>query len=246
MLSFADNSSKKMITINVLQRVFHIKFENSSVTCFIIDVDNKQYFVTAKHVIKNLKEKDIIEIYHEEQWKKLDVQLIGHHEKADVTVFATNLHLPSHPMTATTDGIALSQDVFFLGFPLGLMSEAGEINRNFPLPLVKKGCLSSMSFSKEISEGPYMFIDGHNNRGFSGGPVVFQKGIGQEFFVCGVIHGYMNDIGDVISLPTENTDKLVALQNSGIMKVYSIENALDLIKKNPNGFSIPIVNNAKK
>lgn len=231
-----------MITSNVLQRVFHIKFENSSATAFTVDIDNKQYFVTAKHVLINLKTIDVIEIFHEGVWKKLNVVLIGHHNKADVTVFAIDSYIAGHSMLATTDGIVLSQEVFFLGFPLGLMSDAGEINRNFPLPLVKKGCLSAMFFKKEDSEGAYMFIDGHNNRGFSGGPVVFQKSPGQEFSVCGVIHGYMNDIGDVISLPTENKEKLVSLQNSGIMKAYSIKNALDLIENNPDGFPIPIFN----
>jgi len=232
-----------MITANVLQRVFHIKFGNSSATAFIIDVDEKQYFVTAKHVLKDIKAEDMIEIYHESVWKKLEVKLVGHHDKADVTVFATNnVHLPSHPMTPTMDGIALSQDVFFLGFPLGLMSEAGEINRNFPFPLVKKGCLSSIPIKDPNSpDGRYMLIDGHNNRGFSGGPVVFQKTLGGEFFVCGVIHGYMQDIGDVVPVPTENDTKLVAMQNSGIMKVYSIEHALELINTNPIGCPIPKV-----
>jgi S1-C subfamily serine protease len=230
-----------MITSNVLQRVFHIKFRNSSATAFTIDIDGKQYFVTAKHVLLNLKTMDFIEIFHDNLWKKLNVVLIGHSEKADVTVFAIDLYIPAYPLTATATGIVLSQEVFFLGFPLGLMSDVGEINRNFPLPLVKKGCLSSMPFSKENSEGPYMFIDGHNNRGFSGGPVVFQKSAGQEFSVCGIIHGYMNDIGDVVSLPTENTEKLISLQNSGIMKAYSIQNALDLIQANPIGFLIPSI-----
>ncbi len=236
-----------MITANVLQRVFRIKFGNISGTCFIIDVDNKQYFVTAKHVVHDLKSKDVVEIFQENIWKKLEVVLVGHHQKADITVFAINLCIPSHPMEATTAGLTLGQDVFFLGFPLGLMSESGELNRNFPFPLVKKGCVSSMALlAKGSPEAPYFFVDGHNNRGFSGGPVVFQKRPGGEFFVFGVINSYMNDIGDVISIPTENDSKLLAQHNSGIMKIYSITNALELIKSNSVGCSIPILSPLSK
>ena len=52
-----------MITATVISRIFHIKFGSSIGTCFTIDVDNKQYFVTAKHVVQNLKDVDEVEIF---------------------------------------------------------------------------------------------------------------------------------------------------------------------------------------
>jgi len=229
-----------MVTSNVLQRVFHIRYGDSTATAFTVDIDSKQYFVTAKHVLPALKLNDYVELWHEEQWKRVETVLVGHHNHADISVFACNSYIEAHPMLASTDGLALGQDVFFMGFPLGLKSEAGEVNRYFPLPLVKKGCTSSLPLSEiGLSGAWYFYVDGYNNRGFSGGPVIFKKGFENSFNVCGVIHGYMNDIEDVQVIETGGKLRPIVYQNTGIMKVYSIENALDLIKTNPIGKALP-------
>ena len=45
-----------MITDSVLYRVFNIKNRLGFGTCFIADYENKQYLITAKHIIKDLKQ----------------------------------------------------------------------------------------------------------------------------------------------------------------------------------------------
>ena len=57
-----------MITRNVIQRIFHIKRDNSTGTAFTIDRRSKQYLVTARHVVEDIESGNTIEIFHEGQW----------------------------------------------------------------------------------------------------------------------------------------------------------------------------------
>jgi len=127
-----------MITTNVIQRTFHISIENSTGTCFTIDVDGKQYLVTAKHLVEQIKNTAKIRIYHENQWKDLQVTLVGHCEgNIDISVMAAGFQLsPTFELEPTSGGMIYGQDVYFLGFPYGMAGQVGELNRDFPLPFV--------------------------------------------------------------------------------------------------------------
>ena len=50
-----------MITTNVLQRTFHLKYGANSGTCFTIDIDGRQYVVTARHVVKDICADDFVQ-----------------------------------------------------------------------------------------------------------------------------------------------------------------------------------------
>ncbi len=230
-----------MITVNVLQRVFNIKYGDITGTAFTVDVDNRQYFVTATHVVAGLADGSQIEIWHNQAWKAVPFILIGHHANADVTVFSINQLIRSHAMEAASNGMSLGQDVYFLGFPHGLRSEAGEMNRFFPFPIVKKGCLASLPFPQgETEVGRYFWVDGNNNPGFSGGPVIFKAAGDNNFRVCGIVHGYMAALTEVEEVESTNTTRQVVRNNTGIMKVYDIGCAVNLIKANPIGQAIPV------
>ena len=131
----------------------------------------------------------------------------------------------------------MAQQVFFLGFPLGLTGSGEEINRKFPLPLVKTGIVSAIDFTP-----PYKFwIDGHNNLGFSGGPVVFmphelkQSG-SAEYKIAGVIRGYWPSREKVYG--NSNQEIGYVRENSGIILAHGINHAVDLIESNPIGCEI--------
>lgn len=222
-----------MITANVIQRTFHLKYGSGTGTCFTIDIDEKQYFVTAKHIIENLINDEEIELYFKNNWVKVKTKLIGHSTNADVSVFSIEQHIGGHPLPATLDGIVYGQDLYFLGFPYGLKSEVGVLNREFPLPLVKKGILSAI-FSDQSEK--YFLIDGHNNPGFSGGPVVYKKSGSNDFNVGGVISAYRYELENTYFNDTPTPIQIKT--NTGIVIAYSIDNALELIKQNPNGTTI--------
>jgi hypothetical protein len=224
-----------MITSNVIHRVFHLKFNNGTGTCFAIDFDNKQYMVTAKHVIRGLKTNDTVEIYNENAWITVPVKLTGHSAVVDISVFTIDGVIGIHPLPPTKEGLVYGQDVYFLGFPYMTNIENG-MNRNFPMPLVKKGIISIWYTENEQK---ILLVDGNNNHGFSGGPLVFTPPTGSktDFQIAGVISGYKQARDQVFD---KNGNKIEAYfnYNTGIVLCYDIQHAIDLIKANPNGLPI--------
>jgi len=154
----------------------------------------------------------------------------------DVAVLSPPMQIsPSHHLPADAGNIYLSQDIYFLGFPYGLKIEVGpELNRDFPLPLVKKGIISSMAFNQEYLD--YFLLDGHNNPGFSGGPVVAYELDKKELKAIGIISGYRYEWSDVFV--QGQPVSLKYKENTGIIVAYCIRHATELIKINPIGFNL--------
>ena len=224
------------ITTNILHRTFQLSFGKSrGGTCFTVDYDNRQYIVTARHIVEPITDSATIRIKHEKVWKDCLVNLVGHCEgEVDISVLAAGLQIsPKHPLPTSYDNIILGQDVYFLGFPYGLTSEIGELNRNFPLPLVKKAALSAVNPDTIL-----FYLDGHNNRGFSGGPVVFFE-MGKpanKLSLAGVVSGYHSSMEPVYL--EEKRTSLEFKYNTGIILAYGIKHAVDLISQNPIGFNL--------
>ena len=63
------------------------------------------------------------------------------------------------------------QEVFFAGFPFGenlFTTSTQTVNGLFPMPFVKKGIISAEATENGAT---ILYLDGHNNPGFSGGPI---------------------------------------------------------------------------
>ncbi|WP_277372330.1 serine protease [Pseudomonas sp. AA-38] len=226
-----------MITTNAIQRTFHIKIGDSTGTCFTIDVKNKQYIVTARHVASGLTEGSSIEIFHQNAWKNMPVTVVGHCAgEVDVSVLAANQQIsPVYVLEPTSAGMMYGQDVYFLGFPYGMAADVGPMNRDFPIPFVKKGIVSCMLFEEGVQ---IYYLDGINNPGFSGGPVIFKKSNVGDYKVCSIISGYR-----YAEEPVYQNGYPVPLElraNTGIVITYGIKHAVDLIEANPIGYELPV------
>ena len=222
------------ITKSVIQRTFQLSFGGSQGTCFTIDHENRQYIVTARHIVESMTVPATIRIKHKGVWKDCLVNLVGHCKgKVDISVLAVDFQLSPTYSLPTTGRMTLGQDFYFLGFPYGLTSEVGEFNRNFPFPLIKKATLSAIDSNTNL-----LFLDGHNNPGFSGGPVVYSQ-VGEpdhELLVAGVISGYRFNM-EPVYLEGKRTS-LEFEYNTGIIVAYGIKHAINLISQNPIGFNL--------
>lgn len=205
-----------MIISNILQRVLLIKYKKSMGTSFTIEVDGKQYLITAKHVLNTLTREDEIEIFKDKKWQKLKVFPIFCKDN-DVDIIALSFNLknitPIMNIEVGGAGLTVGQDVYFLGFPYGFIADSYDLNNGYPFPFAKKGIVSAMDFSNFK-----LFIDAHNNRGFSGGPVFFVTSNKFDVHVCGVAHGFIED--------NKETG-----ENSGIGIVYQIKPIVDAVKE---------------
>lgn len=216
-----------MITSNVFHRTFRIRYGNGCGTCFTIDEDSRQYLVTARHVVAGIQQSDRVELFYQNQWHPFDSELVGEASgNIDITVLALPIQLsPTYPMPATTNDMVFGQEVFFLGFPYNLFADIGAMNRDFPLPFVKRAILSSIVHD---SGEEVLYLDGHNNPGFSGGPVVFKPPGTQELRVAGVVSGYRYE--DELIYAGNTPTQLAYRYNTGIIISYSIKYATELIK----------------
>jgi S1-C subfamily serine protease len=225
-----------MITNSVLQRTFSLECQGRCGTCFTIDVAGRQYIVTARHLVEGLDGRGEIHLFREKMWQTLPVTLVGRHSgEADIAVLAADRRLsPDLPLEARSGGLALGQDVYFLGFPYRLHTDVGALNRDFPLPFVKKATLSCLAVGEDGVS--CFFLDGHNNPGFSGGPVVFTRPGELRYRVAAVISGFRTHSQPVYR--GEEPSEWVTFENTGIILAYGIRHAVDLIKANPIGLEL--------
>lgn len=103
------------------------------------------------------------------------------------------------------------------------------------MPFVKKAILSTMSRTADGIER--LFLDGHNNPGFSGGPVVWAEAGRNAYKVAGVISGYREE-NEPVYVGGEPT-AMAYRYNTGIIIAYGIEHATHLIEHNPIGLELP-------
>lgn len=221
-----------MITANFIHRTFRIRCGESIGTGFTIDIDEKQYLVTASHVLANLAQEGEIYIFGNGLWTPLQVKLVGHApHPIDISVLAPDKRLTptSLPVRVSSDGMMHGQEVYFLGFPYHFLGNIIFTDEGFPLPFVKRATLSC------FDESVYL-LDGHNNPGFSGGPVVFGQPGTPPTNIAGVISGYKFFREPIFhgQAQTELTYKY----NTGIIVSYKIEHALSVIHANPIGFKL--------
>ena len=187
------------VTSNIIQRTFHLKYGSNVGSCFIFPRGDLVYLVTAKHLVFPIRSIDSLEIEHDSGWIEIETNLIGHGKgEEDVSVFSLKEDLRSDlPLEISMAGMTLSGDVHFLGFPFD-MKTTHALNYGYPFPFVNKASVSAISETRDI-----LFLDGQNNPGFSGGPIVLADKPNQ---VVGIICSYQ--------LSHENV-------NSGIIRACS-------------------------
>lgn len=220
------------MTANVIHRVFRIQWQGVEGTAFTIDVQDRQYLVTARHVVHDLRDASEIGVFSNGFWILLPVRLVGHCcGDIDISVLATSRILTSADLTMepTSKGVIYGQDVYFLGFPYGLLGRCVFGLDGFPLPFVKRATVS-------LFDGAMFLLDGNNNPGFSGGPVVFTEPQSNRYKVAAVISGF-ESVPEPVYKGSDQT-ALTYQYNTGIIVTHAIDGALGLIEENPIGFDL--------
>jgi S1-C subfamily serine protease len=226
---------ENMVTANVIQRTFHIKVGESSGTAFALDVDGRQYLVTAAHVLGSEKKKIDMDIDH--KWIPTNIKVVGiAPSPIDIAVFAVEKSLQTEnlPVVPISEGTIVSGELFLLGFPYGIPGYSGLTERGYSIPLVKKAICSGFLMGKADEQYGF-YLDAINNPGFSGGPVVDMKANPPK--VVAIISGYRYQNEPIFNNQGVMQD-LYYQYNTGIVVVYLIEHAVNLIKANPIGFRL--------
>jgi hypothetical protein len=277
-LLLAVQHTPAQVPTNVLFNVFQIKIGENLGTAFEMRVDGRVYLITAKHMVHDLKadgtpEKIEVRKFRELEaileWKQVIVKIFACDDPVDIAVLVPSEVLRDFPpLEPMPDDMALGQEGFFLGFPLGIASPTEGDNAPFPMPFVKRGNLSSIRYDKQAD---IMYFDGYNNHGFSGGPVVYQDHryrdpsdpTGTKFYVAGVVTGFIPELAKTANWrrakPGEHftgieewridkrrdgsayilTDTTTVVPlNTGIIQAFNVHHAVDVIKAHPIGPSV--------
>jgi len=236
-----------MIPYPVIERVFRISFGNSQGSCFAIEYDDRQYLITAAHCVKGIRDTDEIQIWRAKEWTPLKVGVVGIDYGKDIAVLAASEQMCfAYGVQLGLRGLCLGQDVFFVGFPFGLsvpsLVPAGAVDNKYPIPIVKKATVAALPMNATPAD---VVLDGINNRGFSGGPVIFQmrgdttieNGIVlRRYRVAGIVSGYiMTD--EPVQMEGKSLKPTVA-ENTGLIKVVNISRAMRMIVEKPIGAAI--------
>jgi len=241
-----------MSTYMVIRKVDEKRSEIG--TMFRIAVDGREYWITARHVVTGGGLND----YGKLDGHTIDLGIINDQglstehsfsmidlgEKVDVIVlYAAQALLPASiaPMPLGAEGAVLGGECAFLGFGLGAGWRAPFANGTTKfMPFVKRCTIAGSQ------EAPLIWIlDGINNHGFSGGPVLVGEGAQQR--IMAVISGYLNEkipltVGPLLpnGVPPSSAAQLTgtADANSGLILAFDIKVALDGIRANPVGPNI--------
>jgi hypothetical protein len=252
-------------TSNFLTRTFMVQSVKDRGAIFSIDVDDREYWITAKHILTGAKHPpygnydsssatlDILNPGMEgQQWITESFSVIDPGKDIDILVLATAKPLLGKPSILNTGsaGVTMGGECAFLGFPYGGGWRVA-VAKDKPVwfPYVKHCFVSSLV----PQDGKFWVLDGINNQGFSGGPVLYNTGPQQTVFA--VISGYHTEPADVIpespaiptptGLPIQETKpvpqkadshgKETVNVNSGFIIAFDLQPAIDAIRKNPIG-----------
>ena len=219
------NSKSQMhfISADILRQTYLIQTDIQQGTCFLIEANNQEYLVTAKHLFRlTLQNGDSTQIiiWQENRSRNLNVKYYVHSDSTlDIAVLKLGESIKVMTPFSIGGDMILSQDIYFLGFPNFnniQFSTSGTIGI---LPLVKKGIISGWNKNNSYT---LFFLDGHNNPGFSGGPAVGIDNTTKKPVIFGVLSGYYYETKPVKN--QHEQDELTHIQeNSGIIKCFPTE-----------------------
>lgn len=206
---------------------FNIITATDDATSFIITVNDKQYLITAKHLFKGVTNGEFREfkLFINENLMTFNRPIFIHKtDRVDIAVIPLEKDIiERYSFTISGNDFALGEDVFFFGYPYFLSQTLTDLN--FKMPLVKASIVSGV---KHESDAVLIYLDGHNNPGFSGGPVGFYNFRDKSLHILSIISGYIAQNNNVAT----PFGPIVTPENSGIILSYSIKHVNEIIAEN--------------
>jgi hypothetical protein len=208
------------------ERVVRIQTSRGRGAAFTIDRNGRQWLITARHLLPAGEPAPECALSRGAFRTTLRLGFLADPGgEGDVAV--APLQSPFTPqleLHATSEGLMWSQIVYFLGFPYGMATDVGTPGQE--IAFVKQAIVSA---SRRISDAlSVWYLDGYNNPGFSGGPVVASTEKFQTMQVIGIVFGNRSFERPLEIEKKEMRDAIVR-ENTGIIMATDIRYATLLI-----------------
>jgi S1-C subfamily serine protease len=218
-LSFYKLTSQ-VPSAEILRQTYKIQTDTLSGSSFLIEYNSREYLITAKHLFKkNLLNKSIVNInlLSEKENEKFKAKIsISRDSSIDIAVLELPVSIKKLKPFNINPTVTIGQQILFLGYPSFNGNNINTFSKAFGIfPLVKKGIVSALL---DLNKYTLYFLDGHNNPGFSGGPVIGFDPIKNETYILGVVSGYIFEKKPLIN----DTLNKFSNENSGIIICYPI------------------------
>jgi hypothetical protein len=235
---------------NLLGRILMVESSFGRGTIFMLDIDRREYWITAKHLLNGAtdphhvgtikKPEAVLKMLNPtgqgEEWIAARFTVIDPGNDIDIVVLAPPEPLLKTQLDSIRIGAAtLGAGCGFLGFPYGAAYRAKyKQHGTIWLPFVKRCSVAAI-----IDEPRRIWVlEGINSSGFAGGPVFTGTSSGLTLF--GVVSYFGTDPLDVLPenpavKPDPSHTNQRANVNPGFFVAHNIQYALDAIQRNPLG-----------
>jgi hypothetical protein len=224
-LTIKGNSQDQYSGTQVLCNTFWIKTSQGLLSSFVIEYNDKEFLITALHGFKKgvaSPTKITFQININKQWKTFDAVLYHVPDTSiDIAVLSLNKKIQYQKPYELCEAVMIGEECRFYGFPYGryFVTDGGDRY----LPFIKRALVSSL-------QGKVDFLDGMNNPGFSGGPVVVRDIHSNQNRILGVISGYHPQKDSILRKNGHKIEVLNYHENSGIIYCYPIADVKDLLE----------------
>lgn len=213
-----------------LRNTFEIHIASKKQTAFLIEHKSINYLVTARHIFLDKPVRTEFKLFNSQAQNNLEnysgTVFYNDNPSVDLVLIKPTGIPYRKAITLENTVNVLGDSGYFLGFPFDFKTiTSGNFNLGYPIPLVKKATYSGVALDNNVS---YVLLDGINNPGFSGGPIIFRSSDGKKQELIGVIGGYFtfqtnytNDSGGSVTLPN----------NSGIIFGTRTKHILEILEK---------------
>jgi hypothetical protein len=112
----AFSKALSQVTANVFERVLNVRVNagtdhEGTATAFTIDVDGREYLITAKNVVQGLRDCDKIDVFMNDPWAPLDVKIFRCADPIDIAVRACVFGFMYPRFLSPTAGLQIFQAI---------------------------------------------------------------------------------------------------------------------------------------
>lgn len=226
------------VPMEMLKQTELIKVGDAIGTAFCIDYGGERYLVTARHILAGLPvQRATILLWEKGEWKEIPTKrtLFVSPSNVDIAVLETYVFARNSSAIAATDNSkpSIGQKVWYLGYPSQTETRSNSTksdtlySKTWTVPAIKSGTISSIDVS--TPDAPILHIDGPNDPGFFGGPILCWEPNNHAFRILGVIQGYEN-VSDSPRIKSREANRNASVSN-GFLIGYTVDYAMNAIKR---------------